>query len=157
MLHERGSGASCALTSSGGLNLTSLFLISYTRHTSRFLTTWALLLPLGIWDADHYAAIICTSEGREAGCRLAFNGHLTNRSLPPPSPLPVAPIISFLLFGVDQIGVQLEQPFAVLPLDLLVDKVKFDAAEMCEQHYDLAAELAAPALPVDGADFAAAA
>jgi predicted membrane chloride channel (bestrophin family) len=85
--------------------------LSYTRHTSRFLTAWAVLLPLALWNAT----------GTEA---IAF-----------------APLVSFLLFGVDQIGVQLEQPFAVLPLDLLVDKVKNDANAMCETS-DLARRIA---------------
>lgn len=83
--------------------------LSYTRHTSRFLTVWALLLPLGLWDADRLQAII------------------------------FAPVISFLLFGVDQIGVQLEQPFTVLPLELLMNKVKRDAAEIAGKHASLAA------------------
>lgn len=60
--------------------------LSYTRHTSRFLMAWLLVLPF----------YLCTAVGWDA---LVF-----------------APLSCFLLFGVDQIGVDLENPFAVLPL-----------------------------------------
>jgi len=83
--------------------------LSYTRHTSRFLTAWALLLPLGLWDTEHSQALVVT------------------------------PLITFLLFGVDQIGVQLEQPFTVLPLERLMDKVKRDAVEQAGRHASLRA------------------
>ena len=83
--------------------------LSYSRHTSRFLSAWAFLLPLELF-----------SNG--GGSALLF-----------------APLITFLLFGVDQIGVQLEQPFFVLPLDLLVDKLKVDGEEAAVLHARLAA------------------
>ena len=42
----------------------------------------------------------------------------------------MGPLATFLLFGVDQIGVDLEQPFRIaLPLDLLADRVKANALE----------------------------
>lgn len=78
--------------------------LSYTRHTSRFLISWLLLLPLGMWNSVHFEALL------------------------------FAPLITFLLFGVDQIGVQLEQPFSVLPLDLLVDKIKNNALELVRKN-----------------------
>ena len=54
--------------------------LSYTRHTSRFLITWLLLLPLGLWNSVHEEAFF------------------------------LAPLAVFFILGVDQIGVQLEQP-----------------------------------------------
>ena len=74
--------------------------LSYTRHTSRFLIAWLLLLPLGLWNSVHEEAFF------------------------------LAPLMTFLIMGVDQIGVQLEQPFWVLPLDILVSKIKYNAAEL---------------------------
>ena len=46
--------------------------LSYTRHTSRFLIAWLLLLPFGCWEAMHWEALV------------------------------FAPLVAFLLFGVDQ-------------------------------------------------------
>jgi ion channel-forming bestrophin family protein len=62
---------------------------AYTRHTSRFLLTYVLLAPLQLWPALGWAT---------------------------PA---VAPAIAFLLLGVENIGVQIEEPFRVLPLDAI--------------------------------------
>ena len=78
--------------------------LAYTRHTSRFLIAWLLLLPFGCWSS------------------MGWNSLL------------FAPLVSFLLFGVDQIGVDLENPFSVLPLDVLAHKLKLDATDMVEGH-----------------------
>ncbi|MEW5299050.1 MAG: hypothetical protein WDW36_002100 [Sanguina aurantia] len=55
--------------------------LSYTRHTARFLILWLSFLPLGLWDKYHWAM------------------------------LPVTALIGFLLLGIDEIGVQIEEPF----------------------------------------------
>ncbi|KAK9908952.1 hypothetical protein WJX75_005092 [Coccomyxa subellipsoidea] len=60
--------------------------VAYTRHTSRFLMTWASFLPIALYNRFQWG-----------------------------TPL-VCAIITFLLFGVENIGVQIEQPFDVLPL-----------------------------------------
>ncbi len=78
--------------------------LAYTRHTSRFLIAWLLLLPLGCWTWMGPEALLC------------------------------APLVAFLLLGVDQIGVDLENPFSVLPLEVLANKLKWDATDMMEQH-----------------------
>jgi len=64
----------------------------YTRLTSRFLSFFALLLPLGLWNAlgdswNHWATI------------------------------PAEFIISFFLFGIEEVGIQTEEPFSILPLE----------------------------------------
>jgi len=81
--------------------------LSYTRHTSRFLIAWLVLLPFGCWTAMGWDALL------------------------------FAPLTAFLLFGVDQIGVDLENPFSVLPLDVLANKLKLDAADMVAQSADV--------------------
>jgi len=65
----------------------------YTRHTSRFLILFLLLLPFGLWKADS-----------------SWNHWLT---------IPMADVISFLLLGIEELGIQLEEPFSVLPLEAL--------------------------------------
>jgi predicted membrane chloride channel (bestrophin family) len=89
--------------------------LSYTRHTSRFLIAWLILLPFGCWTAMGWDALL------------------------------FAPLTAFLLFGVDQIGVDLENPFSVLPLDVLANKLKLDAADMVAQSADVAKLAAAAA------------
>jgi len=66
--------------------------LAYTRLTSRFLSFFALLLPLGLWSAlgntwNHWATI------------------------------PAEFIITFFLFGIEEVGIQTEEPFSILPLE----------------------------------------
>eukprot|EP01023_Acetabularia_acetabulum_P012738 TRINITY_DN15992_c0_g1_i2.p1 TRINITY_DN15992_c0_g1~~TRINITY_DN15992_c0_g1_i2.p1 ORF type:complete len:413 (-),score=34.01 TRINITY_DN15992_c0_g1_i2:82-1263(-) len=59
---------------------------AYTRHTSRFLMLWLTVLPFALWPALKWACLL------------------------------FCPLISFVLLGIENIGVQIEQPFHVLPL-----------------------------------------
>jgi len=64
----------------------------YTRLTSRFLSVFLMLLPLGLWQAlgeswNHWATI------------------------------PATFLVSFFLFGIEEVGIQIEEPFSVLPLE----------------------------------------
>jgi len=66
----------------------------YTRHTARFLTAFLILLPLGLWPVmggswNHWATI------------------------------PTSVTIAFFLFGIEEIGIQIEEPFSILPLEAL--------------------------------------
>ena len=56
------------------------------RHTSRFLVIWLCFLPFTLWRACHWVMV------------------------------PAAVTIAFLLLGVEEIGVQIEEPFGILPL-----------------------------------------
>ncbi|KNC55731.1 UPF0187 protein [Thecamonas trahens ATCC 50062] len=60
---------------------------SYTRHTSRFLTTWLNALPLALWPV--------------------LGAHGT---------IPASLAIAYALLGIEDIGVQIEEPFNMLPL-----------------------------------------
>jgi hypothetical protein len=70
----------------------------YTRHTARFLSLWLLLLPLGLWDG--------------------FSASWNHCAL-----LPAATLISIFLFGIEELAVQLEEPFSILPLESLCAEV----------------------------------
>ena len=63
----------------------------YTRHTARFLSIWALLVPCALY-----------SSFAEAGEVLAT--------------LPASMILAFFLFGIDELAMQLEEPFSILPM-----------------------------------------
>lgn len=58
----------------------------WRRHTSRFLVIWLAFLPFTLWRACHWVMV------------------------------PAAVLIAFLLLGVEEIGVQIEEPFGILPL-----------------------------------------
>ena len=78
--------------------LTSPVPLFYSRHLARFLATWLLLLPFGIYDAfdkswNHIAMI------------------------------PAMSVTSIMLFGIEEIGTQLEEPFTVLPMQAFCDKI----------------------------------
>lgn len=66
----------------------------YTRHTSRFLTVFLLCMPFGLWPA---------MSG-------TWNHWLT---------IPVTAVLSFFLLGIEEIGIQIEEPFSILPLEAL--------------------------------------
>ncbi|KAK9904842.1 hypothetical protein WJX75_003620 [Coccomyxa subellipsoidea] len=74
--------------------------LSYTRHTSRFLVMWLAFLPFSLWDACHWVTI------------------------------PAAGIIAFLLLGIEEIGVQIEEPFGILPLEQFCDVAEGEIREL---------------------------
>ena len=78
--------------------LTSPVPLFYSRHLARFLAVWLLLLPFGLYEAfapswNHVAMI------------------------------PTMVVISTMLFGIEEIGTQLEEPFTVLPMQAFCDKI----------------------------------
>lgn len=77
--------------------------LSYTRHTSRFLVIYLSALPLGLWSGCHWATI------------------------------PLAMVIAFLLLGIEEIGVQIEEPFGLLPLEDLCHEIEGDLFGMLRE------------------------
>jgi predicted membrane chloride channel (bestrophin family) len=77
----------------------------YTRHTARFLSAWLLLLPLGLWD-----------QFGETWNHVGM--------------VPAAAMAAIFLFGIEELAVQLEEPFSILPLDHLCEGVWEAAEEM---------------------------
>ena len=67
----------------------------YTRHTSRYVGLWLGLLPLAIYGADS-----------------SWN-HLAT--------IPACGLITFLLLGIEELGLQIEEPFGILPMEAFCD------------------------------------
>lgn len=65
---------------------------------------WLALMPFGLWS----------------GCRWLM--------------VPVAGTIAFLLLGIDEIGVQLEEPFGILPLGGCPVRLKLSSLPACLGH-----------------------
>ncbi|KAI8103355.1 hypothetical protein M9435_004694 [Picochlorum sp. BPE23] len=74
--------------------------LSYTRHTSRFMIIWLSLLPFALWESCGWGMV----------------------------PLSVA--ISLLTLGVEEIGVIIEEPFSVLPLERICATIASDIKEI---------------------------
>ena len=78
--------------------LTSPVPLFYSRHLARYLAIWMFLLPLGIYD-------VFGSTWNHIGM------------------IPATLVISTMLFGIEEIGTQLEEPFTVLPMQAFCDKI----------------------------------
>ncbi|PSC74369.1 UPF0187 chloroplastic [Micractinium conductrix] len=78
--------------------------LSYTRHTSRFMMIFLSLLPFALWESCRWATV------------------------------PAVTIISFLLLGIEEIGVTIEEPFSILPLEQLCDVIEKNVWELHRCH-----------------------
>ena len=74
--------------------------IAYTRHTSRFLIIWLTVLPFALYPKFGMAT------------------------------LAVAPVIALLLAGINEIGIDVEEPFSLLPLESIADRAAMDCNEL---------------------------
>mmetsp|Transcript_5296 Transcript_5296/g.14764 ORF Transcript_5296/g.14764 Transcript_5296/m.14764 type:complete len:511 (-) Transcript_5296:475-2007(-) len=70
--------------------------LSYTRHTCRSLMLWAFTLPFGLWP-------MCG-----------------------PMTFPAVCLITYVLFGIDELASQIEEPFCILPLTPLCQRLQFN-------------------------------
>jgi predicted membrane chloride channel (bestrophin family) len=69
--------------------------IIYTRHASRFVGSWLALLPLALYTNDP-----------------SWNHLLT---------IPAVMGITFFLIGIEELGLQIEEPFSILPMEAFCD------------------------------------
>jgi putative membrane protein len=74
----------------------------YTRHTGRFLGLWILLLPFALVTEFGGRALI----------------------------IPVSCLVSLFFFGVEELGLQIEEPFSILPLEFLAARIECVALQM---------------------------
>lgn len=81
----------------------------YTRFTARILSLWLLLLPLGLY---------------------ASFGNSWNHVLM----IPCSTITAFFYFGIEELAVQLEEPFSILPIDGFSDGIYARAKEYVQYH-----------------------
>lgn len=78
--------------------------LAYTRMTSRILVTWLLLFPLALYKDAGWATI------------------------------PAEAFIAFLLLGIEEVGVQIEEPFSILSCEGICGSVKDNCTAMYETH-----------------------
>ena len=87
----------------------------YTRHTGRFITSFMVLVPLAMWEP----------------MRGTWNHWGT---------IPASAALAVFLFGIEELGIQIEEPFGILPLEALCDgsieTVVADMKASCDkQHF----------------------
>jgi hypothetical protein len=78
--------------------LTSPVPLFYSRHTSRFLAFWLLLLPFALYDP--------------------FSTSWNHIGM-----IPATAVISVFLFGIEELATQMEEPFTILPMQAFCDKI----------------------------------
>jgi len=77
---------------------------SYTRHTSRFIIAYLTFLPLAMWDETSWGVV------------------------------PTSGIVAFFLLGIDEIGVQIEEPFSIMPLERYCQTIQEDSFAAKRMH-----------------------
>jgi ion channel-forming bestrophin family protein len=87
----------------------------YTRHTVRFLFTWLSLLPTALYSGIANAA------------SPLWNSLLL---------VPMMYILSMFLFGIDEIAMQCEEPFSILPQQKYCDSTYKDCLEIASFEYE---------------------
>ena len=95
----------------------------YTRHTARFLSCWLLLLPLALWEPfgtswNHVAVV------------------------------PATTLVAIFFFGIEELAVQLEEPFSILPLLKLCDGVWDGGVELYNEPEPIGSRVDAEAVSV---------
>lgn len=90
----------------------------YTRHLSRFLSLWLLLLPLSMYDAFASAAAASYRGGAPWWCPAGA------------ALIPATMLVSLFLFGIEQLSLQLEEPFSILPMQTFCDNIRTSNTRM---------------------------
>jgi ion channel-forming bestrophin family protein len=78
--------------------LTSPVPVFYSRHLARMLFVWLAVLPFALYDPF-------ATSWNHVGM------------------IPATAVLSVFLFGIEELGTQLEEPFTILPMQVFCDKI----------------------------------
>jgi Bestrophin, RFP-TM, chloride channel len=82
--------------------------LMYTRHTARFLLIWLLTVPMALYHEFRKSQTLCVPS--------------------------IIPLISFFnaifLFGIEELGVQIEEPFSILPLANICNDIQYAGEDL---------------------------
>mmetsp|Transcript_13690 Transcript_13690/g.49796 ORF Transcript_13690/g.49796 Transcript_13690/m.49796 type:complete len:141 (-) Transcript_13690:92-514(-) len=76
--------------------------LSYTRHTTRTMMVFLMTLPFALWPLMGWATVPCIF------------------------------LITFILIGIEETGVEIEEPFCILPLHALCEAAERDVSTYVE-------------------------
>ena len=109
--------------------LTSPVPLFYTRWTSRFLFLWIAFCPFALYSyVINPAALLSTLSTTS----LISMGQIFIRSS---ILIPMMYSISMFLFGIDEIAMQCEEPFSILPQQDYCDEIYSDCNEIANYDY----------------------
>ena len=94
--------------------------IVYTRHTERFLGLWTFLLPFAL--VEHFGGGIVI--------------------------IPISSIVAMFLYGIEEIGAEVEEPLSILPLEYFINEVETGLNQIME--HELTNTFAAQSFSVNG-------
>lgn len=86
----------------------------YTRHTGRFLSIWMVLIPFPLYDMFVERNSILTEQVFLESIVL----------------IPAAASIAIFLFGIQELSLQLEEPFSILPMQKFCDDIRITTTTM---------------------------
>uniref|UniRef100_A0A7S2UDK8 Bestrophin homolog n=1 Tax=Attheya septentrionalis TaxID=420275 RepID=A0A7S2UDK8_9STRA len=85
----------------------------YTRHTARFLTFYLICLPMALYTPF-------SSLNKAAATATTVPGfHMSSLSL-----IPAMALLALFLFGIEELAIQLEEPFSILPMEKFCDGIR---------------------------------
>lgn len=90
-----------------------------TRHTGRFLSLWMILLPTALYDTFY--------DSSTATATTTIIGNLQCLPL-----IPATAIVGLFLFGIEELAMQLEEPFSILPMQKFCDSVQTSTKTISE-------------------------
>mmetsp|Transcript_14551 Transcript_14551/g.34571 ORF Transcript_14551/g.34571 Transcript_14551/m.34571 type:complete len:293 (+) Transcript_14551:653-1531(+) len=88
--------------------------LGYTRQTSRFLIVYLTFLPFALWDVAAWGLV------------------------------PISAATAFFLLGIDEIGVQIEEPFSIMPLENFCESIEKDVSASKAVHSNAISIIAQP-------------
>jgi len=98
--------------------------VAYTRHTSRCVLLWLTFFPYIVWNKMGWFVV------------------------------PVSVLMSMCLLGINEIGVDIEEPFSLMPLGALADEAHEDGMESVKMQAFIRGRLhASDEEPINGAVF----
>mmetsp|Transcript_25391 Transcript_25391/g.38351 ORF Transcript_25391/g.38351 Transcript_25391/m.38351 type:complete len:409 (-) Transcript_25391:405-1631(-) len=80
----------------------------YTRHTGRFLSVWMVLLPSALYKSF----LVPGNDSLFSSTML----------------VPAVALVALFLFGIEELAIQLEEPFSVLPMQNFCDTIRESAS-----------------------------
>jgi len=95
----------------------------YTAHTARLISLWIYVLPFALYDP--------------------FAGSWNHIAM-----IPAATVISICIFGIEELAIELEEPFTILPMQGFCDKIGANCDEIVSWAGDKSATIEARATTV---------
>ena len=88
----------------------------YTRHTARFNSIWMIMIPFALYDA-----FVGPIGPGGVGLPEELRGLMV---------VLIAAMLAVFLFGIEELAIQLEEPFTILPMDRFCEEIRDNAVTM---------------------------